>query len=106
MGFYGLLFFLTLIPRPQQQLALKKVWTPQLGLLVVTGLVILTLEPGVGLRRMASCTSPLLDEEGTVLIQTPAGNTVLIGGGKRPSTLNPSGWVKCSRQGMESWIFW
>ena len=32
----------------------------------------------------------LLDAEGTVLIQTPSGNTLLIGGGKRPSSLNQS----------------
>ena len=87
VGFYGLLFFLTLIPKPQQQLALKKVWTPQLGLLVVTGLVILTWSRVLGAPD-GKLHLTLLDEEGTVLIQTPAGNTVLIGGGKRPSTLN------------------
>ncbi|MBG0788159.1 MAG: ComEC family competence protein, partial [Anaerolineaceae bacterium] len=85
--FYGLLFFLTLIPKPQQQQSLKKVLTPQLGLLLVSGLVILTWCQALGAPD-GNLHLTLLDEEGTVLIQTPTGNTVLIGGGKRPSTLN------------------
>ncbi|MBG0770633.1 MAG: ComEC/Rec2 family competence protein, partial [Anaerolineaceae bacterium] len=87
LGFFGLLFFLTLVPKPQQQLALKKVLTPQLGLLVIAGLVVLTWSRVLGAPD-GKLHLTLLDEEGTVLIQTPSGNTVLIGGGKRPSTLN------------------
>lgn len=87
LGFYGLLFFLTLIPKPQQQLTLKKALTPQLGLLVTAGLVVLTWSRVLGAPD-GNLHLTLLDEEGTVLIQTPSGNTVLIGGGKRPSTLN------------------
>lgn len=85
--FYGLIFFLTLIPKTQQKDTLQKMLSPQLGLLVLAGLTVLIWSRAL--------TSPdgqlhltLLDAEGTLLIQSPAGNTVLIGGGKRPSTLN------------------
>lgn len=87
--FYGLLFFLTLFPKPQQKTFLKKVLTPQLGLLVLAGLSVLTwnrvLKVPDGRLHLT-----LLDAEGSLLIQSPAGNTVLIGGGKRPSALNQS----------------
>ena len=85
--FYGLLFFLTLIPRPQQKAALQKVLRPELGLLVMAGLVILTWSRVLGAPD-GRLHLTLLDEEGTILIESPAGNTVLIGGGKRPSALN------------------
>jgi len=85
--FYGLLFFLTLIPKPQQKAVLQKVLRPQLGLLVIAGLVILTWGRVLGAPD-GKVHLTLLDEEGTILIESPAGNTVLIGGGKRPSTLN------------------
>lgn len=87
--FYGLLFFLTLFPKPQQKTALQKVLKPQWGLLAVAGLVILTWSHALGAPDGALHLT-LLDAEGTVLIQTPAGNTLLVGGGKRPSALKQS----------------
>lgn len=87
LAFYGLLFFLSLIPKPQQQSALQKVLKPQLGLLVIAGLAILTWSRVLGAPDGALHLT-LLDAEGTVLIQTPSGNTLLIGGGQRPSALN------------------
>jgi hypothetical protein len=87
--FYGLLFFLTLLPKPQQKSALQKVLKPQWGLLVVAGLVILTWSHALGAPDGALHLT-LLDAEGSVLIQTPSGNAVLIGGGKRPSALKQS----------------
>ena len=85
--FYGLLFFLTLIPKPQQRAALSKALKPQWGLLVLAGLVILTWSRVLGAPD-GDLHLALLDEEGTVLIQTPSGNSLLIGGGQRPSALN------------------
>jgi competence protein ComEC len=87
--FYGQLFFLTLLPKPQQKSALQKVLKPQWGLLVVAGLVILTWSHALGAPDGALHLT-LLDAEGSVLIQTPSGNAVLIGGGKRPSALKQS----------------
>jgi hypothetical protein len=87
--FYGLLFFLTLFPKPHQKAALQKVLKPQLGLLAIAGLVILTWSHALGAPDGALHLT-LLDAEGSVLIQTPSGNTVLIGGGKRPSALKQS----------------
>ena len=87
--FYGLLFFLTLFPKPQQKAALQKVLKPQWGLLFVAGLVILTWSHALSAPDGALHLT-LLDAEGTVLIQTPSGNTLLIGGGKRPSALKQS----------------
>jgi competence protein ComEC len=87
--FYGLLFFLTLFPKPQQQAFLKKVLTPQLSLLVLAGLAILTWNRVLTVPD-GRLHLTLLDEEGSLLIQSPAGNSVLIGGGKRPSALNQS----------------
>jgi competence protein ComEC len=85
--FYGLLFFLTLTPRPQQKALIRKALSPQLGLLALAGLVTLTwshvLGAPDGLLHLT-----LLDEQGTVLIQSPSGNTALVGGGDRPSALN------------------
>ncbi|MCB2214172.1 ComEC family competence protein [bacterium] len=85
--FYGLLFFLTLIPRTQQKALIRKALSPQLGLLALTGLVTLTWSHILGTPdNLLHLT--LIDEQGTVLIQSPSGNTALIGGGDRPSALN------------------
>ena len=85
--FYGLLFFLTLLPKAQQRTALSKVLKPQLAVLALAGLVILTWTHALGAPD-GDLHLTLLDAEGTVLVQTPSGNTLLIGGGQRPSALN------------------
>jgi hypothetical protein len=60
---------------------------PQLAALVLAGLVILTWSHVLGAPD-GDLHLTLLDDEGTVLVQTPTGNTLLIGGGQRPSALN------------------
>jgi competence protein ComEC len=87
--YYGVLFFLTLFPKETRQKALRKVLTPQMGVLILFGLVILTW------RHILSAPDgnlnlTLLDAEGTILIQSPGGRAVLIGAGSRPSELNES----------------
>ena len=87
--YYGILFFLTLFPRETRQKALKKVLTPQVGAVVLFGLVTLTWRHVLS-RPDGKLHLTLLDAEGTVLVQTPNGGTVLIGAGSRPSELNES----------------
>ena len=87
--YYGVLFFLTLFPRETRQKALKKVLTPQVGAVVLFGLVTLTWRHVLS-RPDGNLHLTLLDAEGTVLVQTPNGGTVLIGAGSRPSELNES----------------
>jgi competence protein ComEC len=85
--YYGVLFFLTLFPRETRQKALRKVLTPQVGALVLFGLVTLTWRHALS-RPDGDLHLTLLDEEGTVLVQSPNGATVLVGAGPRPSELN------------------
>jgi fumarate reductase subunit D len=85
--YYGLLFFLTLFPRETRQKALQKVLTPQVGVLVLFGLVALTWRHALS-RPDGNLHLTLLDAEGTVLVQSPNGAAVLIGAGSRPSELN------------------
>ena len=85
--YYGILFFLTLFPRDTRQKALKKVLTPQVGVLVLFGLVTLTWRYTLS-RPDGNLHLTLLDSEGTVLVQSPNGGTVLVGAGSRPSELN------------------
>lgn len=85
--FYGLLFLFTLFPREARQTALKKAASPQMGLLVLAGLVFFVwnrvLSAPDGLLHVT-----LLDGQGTVLVQTPSGQSILIGGGPSPAALN------------------
>jgi competence protein ComEC len=85
--FYGLLFLLTLFPREQRRTIARKIASPQLGVLVLACLVMFTwnhvLSAPDGLLHVT-----LLDGEGTVLVQTPNGGSVLIGGGPSPASLN------------------
>jgi len=84
---YALIFIVTLLPREQRRSLFQKALSPQLGALVLAGLVFIIWS------RVLSAPDgnlhlTLLDSEGTVLVQSPAGKTVLIGGGQRPSRLN------------------
>jgi len=85
--FYGLLFLLTLFPHEQRRSIARKIASPQLGVLVLAGLVMFTwnhvLSAPDGLLHVT-----LLDGEGTVLVQTPSGGSVLIGGGPSPASLS------------------
>jgi len=85
--FYVLLFMFTLMPKDQRSIIMGKVLSWQTCLLLLTGSVffvwnrLLTL-PDDKLHLT------LLDSEGTVLIQTPGGHALLVGGGASPSHLN------------------
>lgn len=85
--FYALLFFITLVPRERRPPVFKKIASLQTGLLVVAGLVVFVwtrvLSAPDGLLHLT-----LLDGSGTVLVQTPLSQSVLIGGGPSPSSLN------------------
>lgn len=85
--FYGLLFLWTLFPTQQRQSIVKRIVSPQVGLTFLAGLVLFTwnlvLTAPDGLLHLT-----LLDGQGTVLVQTPTGQSVLIGGGPSPSALN------------------
>lgn len=84
---YALLFIFTLLPRERLKALRLKAFLPQAGLLILTGLVIFTWNRALNLPD-DKLHLTLLDEEGTVLIQTLNGGEVLIGGGPSPSTLN------------------
>ena len=84
---YALLFLCTLLPKERLKLLLRKLLSPQLGLLVLTGLVIFTWNRVLSLPDDRLHLS-LLDAEGTILIQTPDGDEILIGAGSSPSSLN------------------
>ncbi len=87
VAFYGLLFMATLLPRERALPLLKRAFSPQTGLVLLSGLVVFVW--GRVLHRPdGRLHLTLLDAEGTVLIQTPAGAAVLVGGGDRPSHLN------------------
>ena len=84
--FYGLLILTTLLPLEKRQATVKRIFSPQSGLLVLAGLIVFVWNRGL--------TAPdgrlhltLLDGEGTVLVQTPSGGSLLIGGGASPSAL-------------------
>ncbi len=85
--FYGLLFMFTLMPRDQLNTLSALVFSFQTGLMIMAGAIIF-LWRGVLTAPDGHLHLTLLDSQGTVLIQTPAGNSVLVGGGARPSALN------------------
>ncbi len=84
--FYGLLFVLTLLPREERQLMIRKAFSTQTGALILAGLVFFTWERVLS-RPDGLLHLTLLDSEGTVLVQTPDGKAVLLGGGPSPSSL-------------------
>lgn len=85
--FYGLLVLLTLVPGDTRKTILNKALSPQAGLLALTGLVVfvwnLALSAPDGRLHLT-----LLDGQGTVLVQSPDGGAMLIGGGASGSALN------------------
>jgi competence protein ComEC len=86
-GFYAMLFFLTLTPRDSRRVVYRKLVSFQAGALVLAGLAVFTwnrvLSAPDGLLHLT-----LLDSAGTVLVETPGGQSILIGGGPSPSALN------------------
>ena len=87
--FYALLFLITIVPSDKRRSLVNKVFSPGMVLLLITGAVFIVWNylftaPDGNLHLT------LLDDEGTVVIQTPDGKTILIGGGSSPSGLNQS----------------
>ena len=85
--FYAGLFLLTLLPPEVRTVTLKKIFSLQVGLLMLAGLTVLVW------NRVLSAPDgrlhlTLLDDRGTLLVQTPPGGSVLIGGGESGSALN------------------
>ena len=69
--FYAVLFLLTLLPPGARRLTLKKIFSPQVGLLMLAGLTVLVW------NRVLSAPDgrlhlTLLDDRGTMLEQTPS----------------------------------
>ena len=87
--FYGLLFVLTLLPREGQKKLTTRLLSPQAGLLLLFSLVIFVWNLALT-RPDDHLHLTLLDSSGTLLIQTPGGNVVLIGGGPSNAQLSQS----------------
>jgi competence protein ComEC len=85
--FYAVLFVLTLFPRETRQKIYKRLFSLQTGALLLFSLVFLVWNRALSLPD-DNLHLTLLDAEGTLLIQAPAGYTVLVGGGDSPSTLH------------------
>ncbi len=85
--FYGVLFFVTLVPKDQRQVLMKKVFSFEVGLVILASGIFFIWN-----RALATPDTylylTLLDSEGTILIQTPGKKAVLVGGGASPSHLN------------------
>ncbi len=84
--FYALLFVLTLLPREQQKNLAVRLFSPQAVLLLLFSLVIFVWNLALT-HPDGNLHLTLLDSDGTVLIQTPTGQAVLIGGGPSQSQL-------------------
>lgn len=87
--FYGGLFVLTLMPREGQKKLATRLVSPQAGLLLLFSLVIFVWNMALT-RPDDHLHLTLLDSSGTLLIQTPDGKAVLIGGGPSNAQLSQS----------------
>jgi competence protein ComEC len=85
--FYGLLFFLTLAPIEKRKGLIAKAFSPSMALLLLLGSTVFVWTHVLS-KPDGNLTLTLLDHEGTLLIQSPDGKRVLIGGGPSPSYLN------------------
>jgi len=84
--YYLILFLLTLVPRQQRRTIYQKVLSYQTGLIILAASVFLIWTRVLSIPD-DNLHLTLLDTEGTILVQSPSGNSVLIGGGKSPSHL-------------------
>jgi len=87
--FYGGLFVVTLLSREEQKKLTARLFSPQVGLLLLFSLVAFVWNLALN-RPDDDLHLTLLDSSGTVLIQTPGGNAVLIGGGPSNAQLSQS----------------
>jgi competence protein ComEC len=84
--YFVILFILTLMPKDGRKKALRKILSYEVGFLFLLGMVIFVWNRALA-RPDNLLHLTLLDSEGTILIQTPGGRAVLIGGGDSPSHL-------------------
>ena len=84
--FYALLFGLTLVPKEAKQEWIKKSQPALLGILVLSGLTVFVWARVLA-RPDGRLHLTLLDDEGTILVQSPGGEVGLLGGGASPSQL-------------------
>lgn len=84
--FYALLFFFTLVPKPQRAVLGKRIFSFQAGLVVLTGLTIFVWHHVLATPD-DQLHLTLLDGHGTLLIEAPGGKALLVGGGESPSAL-------------------
>ncbi len=84
--YYLILFLLTLVPRQKRRTIYKNVISYQTGLIILAALVFFTWSRVLSIPDEKMHLT-LLDSEGTILVQSPSGNSVLIGGGVSPSHL-------------------
>ena len=87
--FYTILFVLTLLPPIQRTALRRKIFTHHTAMLMMAGLVIFVWNRVLTIPD-EKLHLTLLDQAGTVLIQTPQGQSILIGGGPSPSRLKQS----------------
>mgnify|MGYP001025910680 CR=1 FL=1 len=84
--FYAALFVFTLLPPVQRKDLRKKFFTQKTAMLVISGLVIFVWNRALTIPD-GKLHLTLLDQAGTVLIQSPHGQSILVGGGSSPSRL-------------------
>ncbi len=84
--YFAMLFFFTLLPKEQRKKVRKMVLSVEVAILGLFALVIFVWN-----RVLAHPDEllhlTLIDDQGSVLIQTPGGKAVLMGGGSSPSHL-------------------
>ena len=85
--FYFLLFLLTLFPKDQRRSISQRIFTPESALLILSGIVIFVWNRVLTLPDNRLHLT-LLDDQGTLLVQSPGEHAILIGGGESPSHLN------------------
>jgi len=85
--FYALLFIMTAAPLERRKRFFRKLFSPGTALIFLTGGVFLVWNI-VLLKPDGDLHLTLIDHEGTLLVQTPDGKTLLINGGSSPSHLN------------------
>ena len=85
--FYALLFFLTVVPVDKRRGVINKAFSPGTAILFLTGAVFLVWNI-VMTQPDGNLHVSMVDDEGSIIIQTPDGKILVIGGGASPSHLN------------------
>lgn len=85
--FYALLFFLTVVTPDKRREVINKAFSAGTAILFLTGAVFLVWNI-VLTQPDGNLHISMVDNEGTIIIQTPDGKILVIGGGPSPSHLN------------------